>query len=274
MSQLVNLARPTPGDKDFYTRWNEIGPVGERSIDTKILIVDHRCRVTDDLLEGLPNLKCIVSANTAHTHLKFSRKKFPIKIISLKNDIGCPIRTSVAEHVFNLIFRLVRPLDTYGTRLHGKSITVVGPGKIGRQVIDIAAAFGMTVIIADENSKLENSWDTDFITFHTPEKVRVGTKEVLERFSGYVINTSRPSCIDEVALSKLLRSGQIKGAALDVVGTPSLFWGLNVVISDHIGGSTLEDRILTDEYMVRKTKAYLQEQNIELTPQPSSHLRS
>ena len=125
-------------------------------------------------------------------------------------------------------------LSMRGMELHGKTIGIVGLGRIGRLVAGLARAFGMRVLAYDpyvtssdlaELTTLEQVLrDADFVSLHpvlTPETLHLINAErlALMKPSAYLINTSRGGVIDEPALIEALRNKQIAGAGLDVFET-------------------------------------------------------
>ena len=104
-------------------------------------------------------------------------------------------------------------------------------------------------------------WKSDFISIHcdenpTSKNLLTEKKLKLIRANAFVINTSRPSILDEKALLRALEAGLIKGAALD---TTNLKFDpvyqpppKNLIVTPHIAGRSIEDRISTCEYLVEK----------------------
>lgn len=263
---ILLLARKTKGDHNFYDRWKDVDVVMTSlspKYNSKIttLVVDQRVIVDKDLVSRLPKLRYICTANTGHTHIKVTG----YEIISLRGETEFLQRIrSVSEHVFNLILRSYRPLNTYGNLLSGKSILVIGPGRIGLQVIHLARAFNMSVMSWDEGLRNElmrkRLRAADIVTIHVPETEK--TRNLLNasfvnvlKKGCLVINTSRGSLIDEVTLAKRLHKGELM-AAVDVIeDKKTLNHSVpNLIISDHIAGSAIEDRIKTDEFIVDKLK--------------------
>jgi D-3-phosphoglycerate dehydrogenase len=118
-----------------------------------------------------------------------------------------------------------------GIELHGKTLGLVGYGRIGRQVAGLARAYGMTVLAYDPylqsagGAELVSLEDllrrSDFVSLHpvlTPETHHlIGSEQLaLMKPTAYLINTSRGGVIDEPALIEALRAGRIAGAGLDV----------------------------------------------------------
>jgi glyoxylate reductase len=158
--------------------------------------------------------------------------------------------------------RLVRRQDAWalsptfmlGEGLAGKTLGVVGLGRIGREVARLAGAFGMRVVHTGgsgphEELPLERLLaEADVVTLHVPLKPEthhlIGQRELaLMRPNGVLVNVSRGPVVDEAALVEALAGGQIAGAALDVYERePEVSAGLlgleNVVLTPHLGSST------------------------------------
>jgi phosphoglycerate dehydrogenase-like enzyme len=124
---------------------------------------------------------------------------------------------------------------TLGQDLHGKTLGLLGLGRLGGRMAKFGGAFGMTVIAWSENLTMERCAEcgaekvdkdelfrrADFLSIHTRLSPRtrglVGARELgLMKPTSYLINTSRGPIVDEAALLAALRSGGIAGAALDV----------------------------------------------------------
>ena len=148
-----------------------------------------------------------------------------------------------------------------GIDLAGHTLGLVGYGKVGQQVAQRALAFGMEVVVYDPYVQTEdaNQVDTlpellsrsDFVSLHarataTNAHLIDAAAIAAMRRGAFLINTARPSLIDEAALDAALAREQLAGAALDVCeptspGVPSqLSRHANVVITPHIGGATRE----------------------------------
>lgn len=193
---------------------------------------------------------------------------------------------TVAEHTFALLMALVcrivegdsflrtgkyngwDPLLLLGTDLRGKTIGILGAGRIGQDVARQAkGGFNMNVIYYDvkRNDAIEKEWgakfydtpeavlkEADFVTIHVPllpttQHLINAERLSMMKKSAYIINTSRGPVIDEVALVEALKNGVIAGAGLDVFeNEPALAPGLaelpNVVITPHIASATVETR--------------------------------
>lgn len=262
-ANILVLARETPGDDFFYQRWENAGHVTTDAREATVLVVDQRIEVTPGFLKEYPNVKYVVSATTGHTHLKFDQEELGIRIVSLRGETEflSSVR-SVSEFVFRMMLTLARPLHDYGFTLNNKTLGIVGLGRIGKHVLFLGAAFGMRCLhfdLKDPYSRLEQIFmESDFVTIHLSEnestfKLISSDLIRLMKPTAYFINTARASVIDEEALAKALMENKIAGAALDTVEDSNRFYYFpHVFITPHVAGSTLEDRIKTDNFIVRK----------------------
>ncbi|MCW4054025.1 MAG: ACT domain-containing protein [Candidatus Bathyarchaeota archaeon] len=167
-----------------------------------------------------------------------------------------------------------------GTELSYKTLGILGCGKIGQRVCELARrGFDMEVIGYDICPCLESSIKyvskeevlakADYLTVHTGGKATiVGEKELsLMKPSAYLINTSRGSNIDEEALYNALKEGRIAGAAVDVYTQEPKAEGAeftsklreldNVIFSSHLGASTIEAQRETSTEIARVVARYL-----------------
>ena len=178
---------------------------------------------------------------------------------------------AVAEHTFALILavarrivegdRIVRarrfrrwgPSFLLGMELRGKTLAVIGPGRIGEAVAQIAEkGFGMHVLRVGRGPLLAALPRADVVTLHvplTPETRHLISSRELAAMKpdAILVNTSRGSVVDEPALVEALRDGEIGGAGLDVYERePDLAEGLaeleNVVLAPHTASATREAR--------------------------------
>jgi lactate dehydrogenase-like 2-hydroxyacid dehydrogenase len=147
------------------------------------------------------------------------------------------------------------PTFMLGTGLAGKTLGVVGLGRIGREVARLAEAFGMRVIHSSRSSGLrltELLADADAVTLHvplSPETRHLVDAEALRQMkpTAVLVNTSRGPIVDEEALVRALEHGELAGAALDVFERepevhPALLGRDDVVLTPHIGSGTTEAR--------------------------------
>lgn len=154
------------------------------------------------------------------------------------------------------------PMLYLGKDIHGKTLGIIGMGRIGSAVAKRAIGFDMRILysgspkelsFAAENSSLEELLcQSDYISIHAPLKPEtihlIGENELKKMKPGAIlINTARGAIVDEAALVKALRDGHPAAAGLDVFeNEPDLYPGLrelpNVVILPHIGSASIETR--------------------------------
>jgi glyoxylate reductase len=159
------------------------------------------------------------------------------------------------------------PLMMLGSDVHGKTLGILGLGRIGQGVARRARGFNMKVIYYDafrQKPAVEKRlgvqykrFDTvikqaDIITVHTPlmkETIHLVNAKVLKAMkkTAYLVNTSRGPIVDEAALARALRRGDIAGAGIDVFEEepkvhPELVKCRNAVITPHIASATIETR--------------------------------
>ncbi len=162
-----------------------------------------------------------------------------------------------------------------GADVTGKTLGIIGPGRIGRAVAERARGFRMEVISHGRNSSgalddlLERS---DFVSLHLPltEQTHhlIGRRELLRmRPHAVLVNTARGPLIDERALVRALREGWIGAAGLDVFeAEPRLAPGLtelsNVVLVPHLGSATVGTRDAMAEVAARNVVAALRGEEI------------
>lgn len=176
-----------------------------------------------------------------------------------------------------------RPTHLLGTKVSGKTLGIVGMGRIGRAVAKRAHhGFGMRILFCDPAPVPEAEIaalgaerrdtvddllpDSDFVSLHcpaTPETRHLINAERLARMKpgACLINTSRGDVVDEASLVEALRAGRIAGAGLDVYEhepqvTPALCRMENVVLLPHLGSATIETRVAMGERAIENLVAF------------------
>ena len=165
------------------------------------------------------------------------------------------------EWTFSLEFML-------GTGLAGKRLLIVGPGRIGRETAQLAAAFGAEARFAGREDDLHARLaEADIVSLHVPltDETRHlvdGAALAAMRPAAVLVNTSRGPVVDERALVEALRGGSVGGAALDVFERePDVEEGLlsleNVVLTPHLGSATRDTRLAMGMLCVEALRAVL-----------------
>jgi len=216
--------------------------------DVEILSIFIYTHVTPKVLKGLPNLKLLCTRSVGTNHIDLAAcKKRGITVCNVP-DYGSHV---IAEHVFALLLSTLRHIhiadkkveggtfDYHGLRgiaLKGKTIGIVGTGKIGGCVARISHGFGMVILAMDicRTVELEEFFGvhyvafddllrrSDIITLHVPAIPEtthmIGEGAFLKMRDGVIIvNTARGELINSSALLDALKSGKVSYALLDVL---------------------------------------------------------
>ncbi|WP_237106950.1 D-2-hydroxyacid dehydrogenase family protein [Nonomuraea sp. MG754425] len=236
-----------------------------------VVIMRERTPFTAELFERLPNLRLLITTGmrNASVDLAAARER-GITVCGTGSSSTPPV-----ELTWALILGLVRHLvpessamraggpwqHTLGIDLHGRTLGLLGLGKIGSRVAEIGRAFGMDVVAWSANlteehaaargARLAPDLDallsaSDVFSVHVVlgERTRglVGRRELaLMKPTAYLINTARAAVVDQDALAAALRAGRIAGAGLDVFDLEPLPEGHafrtlpNVLATPHLG---------------------------------------
>ena len=242
-------------------------------------IIVRTTKLTAAAIDAAPRLKIVSRHGVGYDNVDLAaldRRAIPLTLVGNVNAL------SVAEHTLFMMLTIAKEAIPYdratrngnwklrdsfrATELSGKTLLLLGFGRIGREVARRAQAFGMTVLAYDPYvrdaamyaarvqpvPKLEDAIPTaDFVSVHlpmTPEtKGIIGAPQLAAmKKTTIVISTARGGLVDEAALADALRSGQIRAAGLDVfveeppaADSPLLRLD-NVLLSPHIAGLTEE----------------------------------
>ncbi|MCB0637979.1 MAG: D-2-hydroxyacid dehydrogenase [Lewinella sp.] len=258
--------------------------------DYDVIIVRSATKVRQDLIDRCPRLKIIARAGVGLDNVDhlYAREK-GIHVINTPAASSQAVAELAFTHMFNLArfvstanremikdgadFKGLKKAFSDGVQLRGKTLGIIGFGRIGQEVARIGLALGMEVIATDPNvseadidiniyksdeirlsiSMGTSSMDevlekSDFITVHVPGlgKPLIDEAEIARMKNGVrLINTARGGIIAEQALLNALNSGKVAGAGLDVFDnepTPNmdLMSHPHVSVSPHIGASTVE----------------------------------
>jgi D-3-phosphoglycerate dehydrogenase len=263
--------------------------------DADALIVRSATRADAALIAAAPRLRVIARAGTGVDNIDLDAAS--ARGILVLNAPGAN-SVSVAEHALALMLALARSVaaadaamkagrwekkSLMGAELRGKTLGIVGLGRIGQEVASRASAFGMDVVahdpfiaanVADDLGVELLSLDdlcarSDYITLHVP--ATAATRHLFDaaRFARCrrgvrMINTARGELIDESALADAIESGQVGGAGLDVFEvepprSPRLTGSPRVVATPHIAASTSEAQELVGVEAAASVRDYLRE---------------
>ncbi|HKO99527.1 MAG TPA: phosphoglycerate dehydrogenase [Pyrinomonadaceae bacterium] len=241
------------------------------------LVVRSETKVTAQVMDEAPALRVIGRAGVGVDNIDVPAATAR-GIVVMNAPDGNTITT--AEHTIALLIALARRVPQansslksgrwdrkhfIGVELQGKTLGIVGMGRIGRTVASRARAFGMKIVAFDPFIAPEQARDAevelvtldevlasaDFLTVHTPltqeTKGIIGADAFAKTKAGVrVINCARGGLIDETALYEAIKSGRVAGAALDVfcAEPPPMDHPLlsldEVIVTPHLGASTTE----------------------------------
>jgi D-3-phosphoglycerate dehydrogenase / 2-oxoglutarate reductase len=279
--EVVNLPA-TPGVK-----------LSEAISNADALVIRSATKVTAELLESAKRLRAIGRAGVGvdNVDLEAATRR---GIVVMNTPGGNA--TAVAEHTFALLLALARRVPQAdsslkqgrwekkklgGIELRGKTLGLVGLGKVGTEVARLARALEMDVLAYDpyvsalvareQQVRLASLDDvlneSDFLSLHaslTPETRHVINAKTLAKMKPGVriVNCARGELIDEGALLAALESGQVAGAGLDVFETEPpkespLVAHANVVSTPHIAGSTEEAQEIVGIRIAEQVRDYL-----------------
>lgn len=204
------------------------------------------------VLARMPRLRLIATRSTGYDHVDLAYCREAAITVCNVPDYG---DHTVAEHAFALLLALcrhipeatervrrgdVRARDLRGVELTGKTLGVIGAGRIGRRVLQIARGFGMRTLASDPSPDAAARKDPDFhavslpvllaasdvISLHAPggSGLHLSDPEfALMKTGALLINTARGGAVDPAALLRALSSGRLAGAGLDVIAEEQAF---------------------------------------------------
>ncbi|NYF78279.1 phosphoglycerate dehydrogenase [Granulicella arctica] len=279
--------------------WNIVTPdqikngLAAELADADALVVRSAVQADAKLLESAPKLRVIGRAGVGVDNIDTAAATH--RGIVVMNTPGANA-VAVAELTLGLMISLARSIPRANTTMHagkwdkkslqgselrGKTLGIVGLGRIGLEVARRAASFGMTLIgydpfvapvIARENNVTlvpidEIFKESDYLTLHVglttqTEGLINATSLAIMKKGIRIINCARGELIVEQALADAIQSGHIGGAALDVFHQEPLkespFYGLdNVILSPHIAGATDEAQEAIGIQLAMQVRDYL-----------------
>ncbi len=304
-----------PGDLS----WDEIGKLGELTVYDRTapneivectrkaeIILTNKAPVSAITLEKLPDLKFITVMATGYDIVDIAaagRRGIPVSNVPVYGT------DSVAQFVFALLLELCHHVGAHQEAveagewaasldwcfwkspqilLKGKKMGIVGFGRIGRRVGELAHAFGMEVMAFDPQSQESPVYDpfswkslrevfaeADVVTLHCPQiKDNAGfvNDELLDlmKRDSFFINAARGGLVNENALAQALNKGSIAGAAVDVVSIEPirpdnpLLSAQNCLISPHIAWASLGARQTLMAETIRNIKAFISGNSINV----------
>lgn len=272
--------------------------VVERAKNADVVIV-NKVAITKEILEELPKLKFVATLATGFNQLDVDalrERNIPV------SNIPSYSTNAVAQLVFSFILEFTNRVGHYTesvkngdwtnckdfcywntplNELSGKTLGIVGFGKIGKRVSEIALCFNMNVLVytpsgkkeADERVQFTSLDDVlenaDFISLHCPltsATEKLVNKEFINKMKNgaSIINTSRGPVIDEKAVAEALESGKLAYFGADVLSTEPpksdnpLLTAKNTFLTPHIAWAAYETRLRLLEILNGNIKAFLE----------------
>ena len=285
---------------DDWTVYDYTAPeeTAQRSRGANILVT-NKTVISAETINALPDLKCILLLSTGYNVVDGEAARargIPVCNIPAYSTDG------VAQLVFALLLELTTHVGLHNdsvkagdwTRsrhfcywktplreLHGKTFGIVGFGRIGKAVAQIANAMGMRVLAVSPHTRHYDGFgsvsfvdldtllkESDVVTLHCPllpETTGLVNDAFLAKMkpSAYLINTSRGPVVDEAALAAALQSGRLAGAGADVLSTEPpkadnpLLACENCIITPHIAWASFEARSRLMEIFRGNLQAFL-----------------
>lgn len=246
------------------------------------LLVRSQTKVTKNVIDAANNMKIIGRAGVGvdNIDLDAATKKGIIVVNSPDGNTN-----AAAEHTIAMMMTMARNIPVAdcsvkqglwerskftGVEVFGKTLGIIGFGKIGQHVAHAALAMGMKLVVNDPYTTkeyvekfggkyiehLDDFWALpDFITIHTPKTKEttslINTNTINRMKKGVrIINCARGGIIDEAALCAAIEQGQVAGAAIDVYedekniqNCPLIKLGNKIILTPHLGASTSEAQI-------------------------------
>lgn len=247
--------------------------------DCDILLCLLSDTIDSDIISCNPNLMGVVNYAVGYNNIDVkcaTRLNIPVTntpgvLTETTADMAWALMFSVARRIVEADkfvredkFKGWDPKLFLGADIYGKTLGIIGAGRIGIAVAKRTSGFNMKILYSDDNSNIENTIKaekvdletllkkSDFVSLHVPmlpeTKHLIGEKELrMMKNTAILINTSRGAVIDEKMLLRALQENWIAGAGLDVYeNEPNLIEGLiecdNVVLVPHIASASVETR--------------------------------
>ena len=277
-------------------------------VKNQTIVITKEMPLGKDLISQFPSsVKLICEAGTGYNNIDIvAAREKGILVCNVPSYSTEAVAHLVITNILNFSASLIaqqimirdKNFDNFTKHLElphfevqNKTLGVIGGnGAIGSEVIKIALALGMKILI---NSRTQKIWDnpnvsnvsldellknSDFVTLHcplTPETLHLIDKARLKSMkpSAFIINTARGAIIKEVDLISALQDGTIAGAALDVQDpeppetSNPLFYMPNVILTPHIGWRRLESRQRLIELMASSVEAFIKGKPINVVNQ-------
>jgi len=232
------------------------------------IVVGLKFQIDKEIMDQV-NLKVIFTRTTGLDHIdtEYAKEK-GIEVINLKGEELTDVR-AVAELNLCMMIFLMRTVHKPGYELGGKTMGLIGFGRIGRQLAGMGLNLGMHIIYHDpafpqKSIPLEKLLkESQIISLHVTAKEENRDMISWEQFAQmeqhpFFLNSSRPWLVDNKALKSALKEGLVSGAWIDF---DLDFKAPNLLTSPHLGGLTMEATVRTEQIIIEKVIRYYESRN-------------
>lgn len=265
-----------------------------RRIGSSQIVLTNKVPITQAVLDACPEIRLICVLATGYNVIDCeacARRNIPV------TNVPCYSTDAVAQFTLALMLEICHQIGHHSRRVHqgawcdspkfcfwdtpqmelsGKTLGIIGYGRIGQAVGALAKAFGMKVLVFSRTRREDADYveldqllaESDFVTLHCPQTAQTAgliNRDTLARMrdGAILINTARGGLLDESAVAQALETGKLRYAAVDVVSKEPmdpanpLLTAPNCILTPHIAWSPLESRRRLLECVTENIRAFL-----------------
>lgn len=265
-----------------------------RRIGSSQIVLTNKVPITQAVLDACPEIRLVCVLATGYNVIDCeacARRNIPV------TNVPCYSTDAVAQFTLALMLEICHQIGHHSRRVHqgawcdspkfcfwdtpqmelsGKTLGIIGYGRIGQAVGALAKAFGMKVLVYSRTRRENADYveldqllrESDFVTLHCPQTAQTAgliNRDTLARMKegAILINTARGGLLDESAVAQALETGKLRYAAVDVVSkepmAPAnpLLTAPNCILTPHIAWSPLESRRRLLECVTENIRAFL-----------------
>lgn len=265
-----------------------------RRIGSSQIVLTNKVPITQAVLDACPEIRLICVLATGYNVIDCeacARRNIPV------TNVPCYSTDAVAQFTLALMLEICHQIGHHSRRVHqgvwcdspkfcfwdtpqmelsGKTLGIIGYGRIGQAVGALAKAFGMKVLVYSRTRRENADYveldqllrESDFVTLHCPQTAQTAAlinRDTLARMKegAILVNTARGGLLDESAVAQALETGKLRYAAVDVVSkepmAPAnpLLTAPNCILTPHIAWSPLESRRRLLECVTENIRAFL-----------------
>lgn len=265
-----------------------------RRIGSSQVVLTNKVPITQAVLDACPEIRLVCVLATGYNVIDCeacARRNIPV------TNVPCYSTDAVAQFTLALMLEICHQIGHHSRRVHqgawcdspkfcfwdtpqmelsGKTLGIIGYGRIGQAVGALAKAFGMKVLVYSRTRREDADYveldqllrESDFVTLHCPQTAQTAgliNRDTLARMKegAILINTARGGLLDESAVAQALETGKLRYAAVDVVSKEPmdpanpLLTAPNCILTPHIAWSPLESRRRLLKCVTENIRAFL-----------------